>query len=210
MRRIPYTDIEIYSDPRMITVRKVLSTLISVENLKSTITILNPDNNLIGLIQLSGIISCNLKECISGYTMIIDPRSFDKEYIDSYKLQEDEYIFFNQSNSSVYLNVVDTSNKYFYNISNYKLIDKIEEITSFEDFQNYINLKSADGSKFFRGYNNKFILPIFSKFPNIAKHDVASLYVYDLDYESNLVVWKVFKKKLNRDVYTIFRVLKLY
>ena len=210
MRKIPYTDIEIYSDPRMIIVRKILSSLVSAENIKTAITIVNPDNNLISIIQLSVIISCNLKECISDYTMMIDPRSFDKEYINAYNLQEDEYIFFNQASSSVYLNVVDTSVKYFYNFSNYKLIDKIEDITSFEDFQSYINIKSADGSKFFRGYNNKFILPIFSKFPNIAKNDVANLYVYDFDYESNLVVWKVFKKKFNRDVYTIFRVLKLY
>ena len=88
-----------------------------------------------------------------------------------------------------------------------ELVDKIEDITSYEQFQQYLQLKADDGSKFFRGYNNKFVVPIYTKFPNIAKSDTASLYIYKFDFESDLVVWKVFKKKLNRDVYTIFRVM---
>lgn len=209
MRKIPYTDLEIYQDPRMLVIRKILPTIVSKTDMLQSIVTIMPDNNMIIIDQLSIVLSCNLKECIPGYNMYIDPRSFDENIMEAYKIQEDEYIKFNQNSSSIYLNIDVANQSYFYNINNYRLIDKIEDISSYEDFQYYINLKSDDGSKFFKGYNDKFIIPIFTKFPNIAKSDTASLYVYEYDKESNLVVWKIYKKKLNRDLYTIFRVLKL-
>ena len=206
MRKIEYTDIEIFDDPRIVVAKKVLSGIISKVSLKETIVVIMPDNTMIAINQLSIIYVCNLKECIPGYTIFIDNRTFNDEYIVKYDIQENEYIAFNQSTSGLYLNIADTCNKYYYNINTYSLIDKIEDITS---YQYYINLKADDGSKFFRGYNNSFMLPVFTKFPNISKSDTANLYVYNLDSESNLVVWKIYKKKFNRDVYTIFRVMKL-
>jgi len=209
MRRVPYSDIQIFSDARIPVMKKILSGIISDLEMKETIVTIMPDNNMIAICKLTTVFVCNLKECIPGYTIYIDPLTFDPEFVEKYKLQEDEYVSFNQNSSSIYLNIVEANNLYFYNINNYRLIDKIEDITSFEDFQYYISLKADDGSKMFKGYNNKFVIPIFTKFPNIAKSDSADLYIYDYDFESNLIVWKVKKKKFNRDLYTIFRVLKL-
>ena len=208
MRKIPYTDIEIYKDPRVPVMKKILSGIIGKVDFRETIVTIMPDNNAIALCKLTTVFCLNLKECIPGYKIIIDPRTFSDEFVEQFKLEEDEYVSFNQASSGLYLNIDDTNMKYFYNISNYNLIDQIEGLTDYEVFQNeYLTLKADDGSKFFRGFNNKFLVPVYTKFPNIAKSDVASLYVYKLDFESDLVVWKVFKKKLNRDVYTIFRVM---
>lgn len=210
MRRIPYTNIEIYKDDRIPIVRKILSSLISKLEMQDSIVTIMPDNTMIAICRLTTVFTCTLKECTPGFTIYIDPRTFYDEFIESYKILEDEFIAFKQDSSTLYLNIANTNQLYFYNIDKYKLIDKIEDITSFEDFNYYLSLKSEDGSKFFKGYNNNFILPIYTKFPNISKSDVANLYVYDFDQESNLVVWKVYKKKLSRDVYTVFRVLKLF
>lgn len=211
MRKIEYTDIEIYSDSRVPVVKKILSGIISKVDLAQSIVTIMPDNNMIVINQLSIVYACNLKECIPDYTIFIDPRTFDNNYIEDYHIDTDEYIAFNQASSSIYLNISSANQLYFYNLNKYKLIDKIENINDYQDFSDYyMNLKADDGSKFFRGYENKFIIPIFTKYPNIANNDIANLYVYEFDIESNLVVWKIFKKKLNRDLYTIFRVMKLY
>ena len=210
MRRIPYTDIQIDRDPRIPVVRKILSGIISKLDMQDSVVTVMPDNNMIAICKLTTIFCCNLKECIPGYAIYIDPMTFNDQLIEDYKIQEDEYRLFNQNSSSIYLNIVNANQSYFYNIPNYELIDKVEDITSYDDFQYYINLKADEGSKFFKGYNNKFIMPIFTKFPNIAKSDSADLYVYKYDFESNLIVWKIKKKKLNREVYTIFRVLNLF
>ena len=208
MRKIPYTDIEIYSNSRIPIIRKILGSIISKLDAQETIVTIYPDNNLIAFCKLTTVISFNLKECINDCKIVIDPRTFNEEYTELYKIKEDEYISFNESSAGLYFNLEEANNKYFYNISQYNLIDKIEDITSYEDFNNnYLNIKADDGCKFFKGYNNKFVIPIFTKFPNISKNDIASLYVYKFDNESNLVVWKVYKKKLSRDVYTIFRTM---
>lgn len=208
MRKIPYTDIEIYSDPRIPVLKNILPGIVGITGMTESIITIMPDNNVIALCKLTTVFCINLKECIPGYKITIDPRTFIQDCIDEYKLKEDEYINFNQATSGLYLNIDDTNMKYFYNINNYPMIDKIEDITSYEVFQNeYLSMKADDGVKFFKGFNNSFVVPIWTKFPNISKSDIANLYVYKLDFESDLVVWKVYKKKLNRDVYTIFRVM---
>lgn len=209
MRIIPYTDIQIYSDPRLPIVRNILAGLISKTDLKDTYVSVMPDNNMIAICKLTTIYCCNLKECIPGYTIYIDSSSFDPDKVEEYKLSPDEYVAFNQYSSSLYLSIADANQSYFYNLDKYQLIDKIEDITSYDDFKEYLAIRADDGAKFFKGYNNKFIIPIFTKFPNINKSDIANLYVYKFDYESNLIVWRVTKKKFNRDIYTIFRVLTL-
>lgn len=209
MRKIPYTDIEICSDPRMLVIRNILPSVIIQSDIEQSIVVLLPDNQLMVICQLTTIFSCNLNECIPDYAMYIDPKSFLEEYIEEYKLQPDEYVVFNKDKNDLYFNIDTVINQYFYNVNSYTLIDKIEDITSYDSFESYNNLKADNGSRFFRGFNNKFVIPIFNKFPNIAKSDKADLYVYRFDNESDLVIWKVRKKKINRDFYTIFRVLKL-
>lgn len=206
MRKIPYTDIEIYSDPRIPVLKNILPGIVGTTGMYESIITIMPDNNVLALCKLTTVFCLNLKECIPGYKIMIDPRTF--EFAEEFKLKEDEYVSFNQASSGLYLNIDDTNMKYFYNINSYPMIDKIEDIASYEMFQNeYLSMKADDGVKFFKGFNNSFVVPIWTKFPNISKSDIASLYVYKLDLESDLVVWKVYKKKLNRDVYTIFRVM---
>ena len=210
MRKIPYTDIEICSDTRMLVIRNLLPTLIIQSDIEQSIVALLPDNQLFVICQLTTIFSCNLNECIPDCAMYIDPRSFLEDYINEYKLQPDEYVVFNKDKNDLYFQIDNVISQYFYNINSYELIDKIEDVTSYESFDYYNTLKADNGNRFFRGFNNKFVIPIFNKFPNIAKADKADLFVYHFDQESDLVVWKVKKKKINRDFYTIFRVLRLY
>ena len=178
MRKIPYTDIEIYTDSRIPIVRKILGSIISKLDAKETIVTIYPDNNVVALCKLTTVISFNLKECINDCKICIDPRTFDDEYSELYGIKENEYINFNQSTSGLYFNIEDANNKYFYGIINYELIDKIEDITTYESFSYYLNLKADDGSKLFRGFNNKFAIPIFTKFPNISKSDRADLCLF--------------------------------
>ncbi len=209
MRQIAYSDIVIDKDPRIPVVKKLLSGIISKLDLEETIVTVMPDNTVIGVCKLTTVFVANINECVPGYMMMIDQRTFKDDIIEKYHIEEDEYILFNQEISSLYLNIREANNMYFYNLPKYQLIDKIENIGSYEEFQYYLNLKSESGSKFFKGFCGKFIIPIWTKFPNIAKSDIASLYVYRFDNDSDLVVWKVKKKKFNKDIYTIFRVLRL-
>lgn len=205
MRKVDGLDV--LSDSRVKIVKDIIPQLINLENLRDSIVVIMPDNNVICITNFTTIFVFNLKECTPGYTILIDKRTF---WFDDYKLEPDEYIAFNQSSSDIYLNIQNATQMYYYNISNYILIDKIEDITSYEIFQQeYLSLKASDGNKFFRGFNNKFIISIYNKFPNIAKSDKANLYVYDFDINSILVVWEVFKKKYNRPIYTIYRAMKL-
>ena len=212
MRIIPYTNIYIESDSRIAVVKNLLPSIMSKLNMEKTLVIVTENNDMIAICQLTTIFYCKLTECIPGYPIVISPETFNEDFVEAYKLMDDEYVIYDLNRYNIYLDTntaISYITRFIYNPQSEVLSDKIEDITSYEDFDKYLNIKAAEGNKFFTGYNNKFIIPIFTKFPNIAKGDKADLYVYNYDQESDVVVWKVSKKKLNRDLYTIFRVLKL-
>lgn len=209
MRVIPYTNIQIDKDPRVPVVRSILSNMINKTDVEKCIVTVMPDNTMVAICQLTTIFSCNLKECIPGYMIIMDYTTFNDEYVEEYKLDKDEYVLFNQSSTEIYLNIQNAINSYVYNTTNYQLVDKIEDLTSFPDLQSYFNIKADEGCKFFKGYNNRFCIPMWTKFPNVTKSDSVDLYVYRFDESSDLVVWKIKKKKIGRDWFIIFRVMKV-
>ena len=213
MRIIPYTDIKIESDPRVLVVKNLLPSIMSKLNMQQSLVIVTSNNDMIAVCQLTTVFCCKLTDCIPGADIILAPETFHEDYIAAYKLQDDEYVVYDVNRYNIYINPSTIIHGYIDNFiynSNGILRDKIEDITEYDDFGEYLNIKAAEGNKFFKGYNNNFMLPIFTKFPHIAKGDKADLYVYMYDRESDLVIWKVKKKKLGRDLYTIFRVLRLF
>jgi hypothetical protein len=55
-----------------------------------------------------------------------------------------------------------------------------------------------------------YMIPIFTKFPDINKQDSVSISVYDSAEDHILVIdMCIFKKKFNRDIHMIYKILNI-
>ena len=105
--------------------------------------------------------------------------------------------------------------KYYNSISNYNIkIANKENLQDDPEFAKLMQLKSADGMKFFKLqnnslYNNTFI-PVFNGFPAIIKNDTLSVNVYKDNIERYSVIeYIIYKNKLKDYVKLYFRTLNI-
>ncbi|MBR6289172.1 MAG: hypothetical protein IKR19_07555 [Acholeplasmatales bacterium] len=81
------------------------------------------------------------------------------------------------------------------------------------EFEDLINMKSDKGMKLYKipGFdkNKVYMIPVFSGFPSLNKQDTADVEIYEYNQTSVIVSMKIFKKKLNRDVYMIYKILDI-
>ena len=136
MRKVPYTDMEIYQDSRVPVMRTMFTGIIKETEFKQSVITIMPDNTAIAIVLNTTVYVLNLKECIPGYKISIDPRTFDPDFREYYKLLDDEYVLFKQETSGMDLNVEECINRTWFSIPNYRLIDSITGLTDYESFQN--------------------------------------------------------------------------
>ncbi len=89
-----------------------------------------------------------------------------------------------------------------------------DELRSNEDFEKLLGLKSDQGLKFYNlpNFNNPgetYLIPMFAGFISLNKSDRIGVKIYDLDDLNHLIKFDIYKKKINRNVEMICRVLKI-
>ena len=94
-----------------------------------------------------------------------------------------------------------------------KMVAAKYELRSDPEFEGLIELKADDGMKFYKvpGFekNKVYMIPVFSGFPNLNKQDSANVEIYANDGVSVIVDMTIYKKKLNRDIHMIYKVLDI-
>ena len=100
--------------------------------------------------------------------------------------------------------------------NNSNLLVSLDDINEMESYDVYSKMKSSDGCKFFDllGYDNsKYMIPIFSRFPNLNKGDSFSAFIYPYDNNISrrylIVKYKIHKKKIKRDYDVYFKTINL-
>ena len=88
------------------------------------------------------------------------------------------------------------------------------ELRSNEDFEKLLGLKSSQGLHFYHlpdldHPGEVYLIPMFAGFLSLNKADTIGVKVYDYDEINHLIVFDIFKKKINRNVQMFCRVLKI-
>lgn len=224
----------ILEDKRLPVIKKLLSSILSLNDLKSSIAFMNSDNRLYLICQNSVIFYFDINECINDDPFYIDClNTFDVIIIDNpnynkanpslnpkgtkiqlkvntNNLNEEECILFNDQNIIYDFNC--KLDYYVFNINKFPIISKDERIIKDTNlFNDFLNIKSDEGVKFFKSLTpgKEFMYPVFTGFPNITKSDDMDVIVHRIDDVYNLIHIIIHKKKISRDINMIYRTLSI-
>lgn len=108
---------------------------------------------------------------------------------------------------------------FYYSIANnpsFTLIADNDNLLLDNSFVSNLKIKAADGVKFYKMRSNDFskiiTIPMISGFPNINGGDKIGIEVYkDLsrNISTYIIVYNIYKKKFNRNMFMIFAILDL-
>jgi hypothetical protein len=89
-----------------------------------------------------------------------------------------------------------------------------DELRNNESFEELLAMKAVDGLKFYHlpDLNNpgkSYLIPMFAGFLKLNKADTVGVAIYDLDQLNHLIKFKIYKKKINREVEMVCRTLKV-
>ena len=198
-------------DPRLEQVKKVVEGLVTKTLLYSTECLVTSDNTLVLVVDDTLLYTIPLKNemvyPILGFSYarfmeLVGDREIDfsKEPID---IQD---VIITQRIAQLHINYMSLT-------SCCSLVAYNEDLKNDESFADYLNIRADDGMRYYRllGINpaNQYLIPIFTGFPNIASQDKLGIYVYNIGNGFLLGVFKIFKKKINRDIEIQFRILNL-
>ena len=207
-------------DPRIPQVRKVASAMFNAAFLSCSNTfndmMISDDNNLVIINEKTLIYSIPLINEPLLPSTIIDLSLGVNPFIDENgkirKDDGDEYCI----GDIHLLKVMNDCYNYYRNAEiNCKLLakDEYEELENDNSFEKLLNMKKADGMKFYKmnglDINESYIVPIFTGFPKLNKSDTIGISIYDLDNQHLLIIFDIFKKKINRNYKIYFRTIKL-
>lgn len=105
--------------------------------------------------------------------------------------------------------------KYSYDINGggAKLVAAKQNIISTGDFNDFMQMKSKDGCRFYRmmglNMNKIYMIPYFSGFPSLTSKDDLSISVFDIGNKQLVISESIYKKKLNHSITMIFRSLDI-
>ena len=122
---------------------------------------------------------------------------------------------------------MDVNNKYSYGYyqnlayqfeNHYKTFCTVPNITCDVSFQKLMELKAADGMKFYKVHgmiqNNihTWFVPVFSGFPSLNKQDSADIIIKkDTNYSKYFIVnYHIFKAKIKKYIDVYFTAIELY
>ena len=113
--------------------------------------------------------------------------------------------------------VISIYNSYMFIIHNNIPIISEEDLRSNPQFESLLGLKASDGLLYFNIYSN-FItdnsntqlikIPVFTGFPSINAKDKIGVTVFN-EINTFIINFNIFKKKFNRNLNMIYRILKL-
>lgn len=191
------------NDSRVSQAKKILESVIGSAERKSCKVMITRDNTLVIIVMDTAIYMSKLINVEYGEVIAFD-------YFKSSTLEENEFLM-----DKTLIPIIE----YIY-ILYIEIINNPEKLLAFDnelrgniEIERLIGLKSADGCNFYKLYgkniNEIYYFPFFSGFPNISKPDKLGFEVYRFDNTHCVNVMNIFKKKINREVKVIYRVINL-
>lgn len=198
-------------DPRLDQVKKVVESLVTKTLLNLTECLVTADNILIVIVDDTLMYHIPLKNeqpyPILGFSYrvlmgVCGDREIDfsKEYVDVL--------------DPVIITRLSALYSGYFNLLNSKpLVASNDDLKGTENFSEYLGIRADDGMKYYHltGFNpgELYPIPIFTGFPNISSQDKLGIQVYDIMDGFLLAKFKIFKKKINRDIDILFRLINL-
>ena len=164
--------------------------------------------------------SCGLIEVYIDNNIIIINMDDTALAVMSADLQLDTYKCFKYSTSkttpadiSVANKLLTYFNRYTIDADCYPVVAEYDNLRSNEEYEKLLNLKADEGGGFFRLMGNElytnYLVPVFAGFPNINKADKIGIVVRRMSYDTLLMEYHIYKKKVNKDITIYFRTLDL-
>lgn len=202
------------TDPRLDQVQKIVESLVIKSLLYNTSCLITSDNNLVLLVDDTLLYIVPLKDEISYPTLGFSYAKFMFE-ISSKSSNTDFTItaldIYDAFITSKLLNYYSFYCRYIY--EEFKPVAINNDLKTDESFVDYLNIKSDDGMKYYKlpalQPGKQYMIPIFTGFPNVTSQDKLGVYVYELYEGFILGRFKIFKKKINRDINIFFRMLDI-
>lgn len=198
-------------DPRLDQVKKVIESLITKTLLYSTECLVTSDNVLVIVVDNTLLYQIPLKNeqpyPILGFSYkifmaVIGDREIDfsKEYVDILDM-------------NIISRLYTLYNGYNGLLNSKPLVAYNEDLKGCESFSDYLGIRADDGMKYYKLPGTQpgiqYPIPIFTGFPNISAQDKLGIYVYDIQNGFLLAKFRIFKKKINRDIDILFRLINL-
>lgn len=198
-------------DPRLDQVKKVIESLITKTLLYSTECLVTSDNVLVIVVDDTLLYQIPLKNeqpyPILGFSYkifmaVIGDREIDfsKEYVDILDM-------------NIISRLYTLYNGYNGLLNSKPLVAYNEDLKGCESFSDYLGIRADDGMKYYKLPGTQpgiqYPIPIFTGFPNISAQDKLGIYVYDIQDGFLLAKFRIFKKKINRDIDILFRLINL-
>lgn len=187
-------------DIRMPQIKKVLGSIIPKPDQGCSSAMVTNDNKIMVTVRDTAIYFTELKNIEYLPSLYFN-------LANTLNLPDDDYIF--NPNLMNTLNILYSK----YIITPHKLLAQELNVTNNERFAKYFLLKSSDSAKFLQinniNTNDIYFIPIFSGFPIVNKADKLDINVYEFYGNYLLVEFKIYKKKIGRDMSILFKTLKL-
>ena len=188
-------------DPRIEQVRKIVETMASKKLFWRT-NVLVEGNKVIIVVDDTVLFMAVLK----GVEPNIYP-TISFNYASIYEFENPNECI----NDVMLANRLISLENFYFNNHQLVLVAKEDNMRSNPEFEELLNLKSAEGMKFYKikslDFGREYLIPIFSGFPNMNKQDDISMEVYRTIDNFLVVRMIISKKKIGRDVDMIFRIL---
>ena len=188
-------------DPRIEQVRKIVETMVSKKLFWRT-NVLVEGNKVIIVVDDTVLFMALLK----GVEPNIYP-TISFNYASIYEFENPNECI----NDVMLANRLISLENFYFNNHQLVLVAKEDNMRSNPEFEELLNLKSAEGMKFYKikslDFGREYLIPIFSGFPNMNKQDDISMEVYRTIDNFLVVRMIISKKKIGRDVDMIFRIL---
>jgi len=200
-------------DPRLDQVQKIVESLVTKSLLPNTNCLVTSDNTLVLLVDETLLYIIHLRDELCYPSLGFSYSKF------MYEVSSRSITDFNISSLDIYDTLITTKLlNYYASYYGYIFEEAVpvavnNDLKTDESFSDYLNIKSDDGMKYYRlpalQPGKQYMIPIFTGFPNITSQDKLGIYVYDIGNSFLIGRFKIFKKKINRDINIFFRMLDI-
>lgn len=213
-------------DDRVGVIKKLLRAVMTLKDIQASIIYLGPENVLFAICQDSVIYYLELNECIPGPEIVIDgSTTFAEDVVDNtdpniktktvkvshYGLLDNQAIIY--TDMIVITNARYKSNIYYNQTKQQPFFNGTEMNKTDESFKKLLELKADQGARFYEGIINGsyYNFPVFTGFPSVTKADSVDVKIYNYieDPRYNIIELIIYKKKINKHLYIVYRVLTL-
>lgn len=192
-------------DPRINQAIMIAKAIVSRTLLYATEFLITGDNNLVLIVDTTLMYVIPLKSELQYPPVAFDFKDINEE--------ADYTVTSINVNEILYNELACIYNNYMYT-NTFPASSYFEDLKSSETFAPLINIKAGDGLVWFKIPNTTdlskiYYIPVFSGFPNITSQDKIGIEVRDFKNGYLIVKYKIFKKKINRNIEQYFKLIDI-